>query len=463
MTKTLSVLLGLLTTGLCAGQGQGPTENNKFPPPPRLPSSLNHATLSGPQSSAQSAPTPLTARSKEDAAVPDAIPSLPHPENLTRFDPLAVELKYDDRRWVLAAGKTVLKDFGRNELEARQAWYLIRELRLNQHATIGSPRPIVEYWLHDGQAPDHLPHGIRSLPLDPAHLHVERAQGFWVVREPVRVLFNFGSNEADAKQALAVLQRYGFNQVGLVGQAVPSMLVFAARPQADPQHLGSQRMPSAPRPGHGPGGLAQKPSDREASEAASFYPSPVLPGLRSGVQPLQPVKFRHPRGGFPAWHDEVSATGVTTRETPFDWRQVQVRHDAGDWKLTAGGQVLANFGNSERDARLAQAAFIHYRLTEQRQIGTPTPVAGYFLSNGQPPQGVMPGLLGDSFHPESLNVRQVGEHYCLAERSHTILDCGPHEEDARHLLQVVRQYRFDNLCRIGPDDQHTLRLLVRSH
>ena len=50
--------------------------------------------------------------------------------------------------------ETVLKDFGRNEREARQAWYLIRELRLNQHATIGTPRPVVEYWLHDGHAPD---------------------------------------------------------------------------------------------------------------------------------------------------------------------------------------------------------------------------------------------------------------------------------------------------------------------
>ena len=103
------------------------------------------------------------------------------------------------------------------------------------------------------------------------------------------------------------------------------------------------------------------------------------------------------------------------------------------------------------------------RLTEQRQVGTPTPVASYFLSNGQPPQGVMPGLLGDSFHPEAISVRQVGDHYCLAERNRTILDCGPHEEDARHLLAVIRQYHFDNLCRIGPDDRHTLRLFVRNH
>src|SRR5439155_21020781 len=131
-----------------------------------------------------------------------------------------------------------------------------------------------------------------------ANLRVERAQGFWVVREPVRVLFNFGSSKTDANQALAVLRRYGFNQVGLVGQAVPSMLVFATRPQTDAQHLSPARTPGALRPAHGPGGLAPKHADKEAGEAASFYPAPVLPGLRPGVQTLQPVKFRHPRGGL---------------------------------------------------------------------------------------------------------------------------------------------------------------------
>src|SRR6266542_960505 len=236
MTRTLTATLLLLTAGLSAGQGEGPGSNNKFPPPPQFPPSAASATFSGPQSEAPAVPATGGARPKEETPALGSVPSLPHPENLTKFDPLAVELKYDDGRWVLAAGATVLKDFGRDEREARQAWYLIRELQLNQHATIGTPRPVVEYWLHDGHAPDHLPRGIRTLALDPANLRVERSQGFWVVREPVRVLFNFGASEADANQASAVLRRYGFNQVGLVGQAVPSMLVFAARPQTDAQH-----------------------------------------------------------------------------------------------------------------------------------------------------------------------------------------------------------------------------------
>src|SRR5262249_42728634 len=49
----------------------------------------------------------------------------------------------------------------------------------------------------------------------------------------------------------------------------------------------------------------------------------------------------------------------------FDWRQAQLRHDRGDWKLMVGGQQLANLGPNVNDARLLQSAVRYYRLTEQ--------------------------------------------------------------------------------------------------
>ena len=44
------------------------------------------------------------------------------------------------------------------------------------------------------------------MTLDPAHLHVERTQGFWIVREPMRVLFNFGAS-GTLKDAIAASER----------------------------------------------------------------------------------------------------------------------------------------------------------------------------------------------------------------------------------------------------------------
>ena len=58
----------------------------------------------------------------------------------------------------------------RREFEARQALRLIRELHLTQRGTVGGPDPIMEYWLADGQAPQGLVSGLRTVPLDPAGL-----------------------------------------------------------------------------------------------------------------------------------------------------------------------------------------------------------------------------------------------------------------------------------------------------
>jgi len=453
MTRKLTTTIAFLAA-LSAGRAQGQLSNNGPLPAQTAPSSPTVPASPAPAKT-QAAPATPDTRLSETAS------SLPRPENLTTFEPTAVELKYNEGRWVLMAGSTMLKDFGLNEQEARQAWYLIRELHLNQRATIGAPKPVLEYWLRDGHAPESLPRSVRSMPLNPSALRVEQSQGFWVVREPVRVLFNFGASQTEANQALGVLRRYGFNQVGVIGHASPSMLIFASRPEADTPRSNPARV-AISSPVHGPGGLAGKDPDKVASEVASFYPAPALPGLRSGGQPFHvSTHLPRARGPFAAFQNQAGAAGME-KGVEFDWRQVQVRHDSKSWKLTANGQVLADLGSSERDARLAQAAVMHYRLTEQHLIGTP-PVAGYFLSGGQVPQGVMAGLLNDTFHPETVTVRQFGPNYCLAERSHPILDCGPNQDDAQQLLQVVRQYRFDTLCRIGPDEQHALTLFVRGH
>ena len=126
--------------------------------------------------------------------------------------------------------RRTLKEFGRRESDARLALRLIRELRLNQHGIIGSPTPSLEYWLSDGLAaarpgrPDYT-----LLPIDSPSLRVEQTESQWVLRDQHRVLFNFGGDEGGARQALAVIHKYGFTEVGVVNPAAPSMVVFLAR------------------------------------------------------------------------------------------------------------------------------------------------------------------------------------------------------------------------------------------
>jgi hypothetical protein len=168
---------------------------------------------------------------RRDAA-PQPLPTVPDDappvEQLTRFDYRLATLDWDGKRWQLRAGTVLLKDFGTHEAEAREALRIVRTLCLTQRGTVGSPQPVMEYWLAEGHAPQALAGGFRTTPFDLEHLRVERVQAAWCIRDDDRVLLTFGPHADQARQALAVLRRYGFSRVGYVGGGVPFMMYFLA-------------------------------------------------------------------------------------------------------------------------------------------------------------------------------------------------------------------------------------------
>src|SRR5262249_10882345 len=144
---------------------------------------------------------------------------------------------------------------------------LIRDLRLTEYGTVGEPAPVMEYWLSAGQAPQGRVPGLRTLPIDQATLRVEQAQGQWCVRDARLVLFNFGPRGDDARQALAVLRKYGFPQVGVIGQLPPSMYLFLADP-ADRAARAEVPAPARISPGTRP--TAAHPGEDAAKLQAHF-------------------------------------------------------------------------------------------------------------------------------------------------------------------------------------------------
>jgi hypothetical protein len=392
---------------------------------------------------------------------------LPRPEALTTFDPNALELTRTDGRWALVAAGTVLKEFGRREEDARQAWHLIRELRLNQRGTIGTPQSVLEYWLSDGQPPRWLPRGVRLYRFNTAALQLEQSLGRWLLRETARPLFSFGNHKEDAQQALAVMQKYGFNQLGVVGRGIPAMLIFVAQPDdskglTPEEHFNRRVALLKKQAGTFEG---QRQADALAaiqgkSPPPANFPVPAMPALRAEVLPgREPVQSHPGRRSGPAEAEPL----VVTERVPFDWRQSQVRRDNGNWRLVAGSYTLADFGADERSARLAQAALMHFRCTERILVGAPEPVVSYFLTSGQAPRGLLAGVFSEAFHPEAVAVRQLGPHFYLIQAGRPLLDCGPQADEARYMLGVIRKYGFDNVCRIGLDGKHSLTFLVRSH
>src|SRR5947209_20586117 len=121
---------------------------------------------------------------------------------------------------------------------------------------------------------------------------------------------------------------------------------------------------------------------------------------------------------------EAAVLGASMTRATFDYRQSRVRRENDCWVLACGGQVLARFGASERDAHLAHAVVQYYRLTEMHQIGAPGSGVCYFLSSGQAPRGLMVGVMGDNFQPEQLAVRQIGDKFFVTQHGRVVMGGG---------------------------------------
>lgn len=362
---------------------------------------------------------------------------------LTSFDPSRAELRWSDNRWQLEAGGRLLKDFGRQEGDAREAVRLVRALNLNQHGEIGSPRAVMEYWLSDGRAPSGPVPGLRAMPIQTASLSVEQVQGHWCVRDASRVLFNFGTQEGAAREALQVIQQHGFNRVGYIGRGAPSMLVF----------LSAQ---DSPTPAAIP--RAETPTPVRVTSAKS--PSASEPGV-AGLS-ISPESLPLGRQLAPPSVMGASNPGEGVNRIPFEWRQLQVRREGRDWKLVSGPFTLADFGANERDARLAQSAIQFYRCSEHCRVGGDQPVFSYFLSAGQAPRGMMLGTEKIMFRPSELTVEKRGDGWVIGDATRTLFQFGNDEAAARLALRDIQFYRFDMISRIGRTAPHQLDVLVRS-
>jgi hypothetical protein len=365
--------------------------------------------------------------------VPGVAPRGPSPgqtqEKLLSFDPLEVELRWVGGRWQLFTKGALLKDFGAQRNEAWEALRLIRSLQLTQQGSIGSPHPIMEYWLADGRAPQGLGFGLRLLSIDQATLRVESIQGQWCVRDTSRILFNFGGQQAEAQQALDVLHKYGFTQVGYVGWPTPLMIYFLG----DGNGLG---IPAA-------------------------IPMPSLqknPLAKAGPTPAQPANL----APFAVHQLTPPSVGQGNSSFHFDPSRVEIKNVGDCWQLVYGQHLLARLRTRE-DARRALGIIQSFRFTEMCLIGSPEPRFSYFLVHGQAPRGLRITIPSQALKLEALAVQQVGPDWMLVDGQQPLVNFGTHQEDAQQLLQVIGRYHFDHLCRIGTPGPLSMTFLVIGH
>jgi hypothetical protein len=342
-------------------------------------------------------------------------------ETLTTFDYSRLQLRKVESRWQLMAGETRVKDFGASEADAREALAVIHELKLTQRGVIGTRAPVLEYWLADKAAPRGLIHSERLQTIDRATLRIESVEGQWILRDARQVWFNFGRFEADARQALAVFQRYPFNRIGYVGFPTPALIYFVEA--TDTQSAAPSKLPAAIPP----------------------ITAVQLCQVRQ-LTPVSPLTFN-------------AATGE--EHEPLDWRRAELHREGSSWKLRIGSEVLADFGSRETEAREALRIVQHYRFTERCLIGASATPFAFYLVNGQAPHGMAFGISNTSFAPDRLVVRQMDGKWLICDGQRPIVRGGDSEADAKQILKAIQRYRFDNWCEIGGSDQGGLRFLVR--
>jgi hypothetical protein len=369
-------------------------------------------------------------------AQPQEIP-LPQPENKVAVRAADISLKRTYGGWQLWAGQKVLRDFGERETDARDVLQVYRDLRPTEWVTIGSPRPVVEYALVNGRPPATLgasgpgsdqadangqgnnglvatPTGFGGpvvtgggaklvVPIDLRSVRVEAVRGVWCLRDDNNIHFNFGLAKGDAQQALAVVQRYGFNRIGVVGDpAAPVMTYF---------FVGADN-------GIPVGRQAQNPFARAALQAQ-------IDGLS--------------RVGIP-----VPGVGYVGEMIGVDPRKLDVRKDRGDWVVVAGNEVLGRFGPSEWTARDAARTISDAHFTEFCRVGGLT----FFLVNGKAPTRAPFHTQGRRFDPGSLKVQPYGGKWAVTENGRFLFDAATAEE-GETILRVVKAFGFDQLCQIG--------------
>jgi hypothetical protein len=320
----------------------------------------------------------------------------------------------------------MLRDFGDHEKDARDVARVFRDIRPTEWVTIGSPRPVVEYGLVNGRPPmapgmagasSDQPHNVfrvgrgdgppvsgagarEVIPIDFKSVRVEAIRGVWCVRDNANILFNFGLNKADAEQARAVILRYGFNRVGVVGSQTPVMHYLFGSPDT-----------GTPPPG----------------------PIQQLQ-LQSQIEGLRRV-------GIP-----VGGVGYVGEMFHFDPRKLEVRKVKGDWIVAAGEEVIGRFGPSEYPAREALRTIQDCRFTEFCKVGS----AGltFFLTDGRAPRRVPFNVQGRRFESSTLATRQIGGKWAVTENGRPLLDCA-NAEEGETLIRLLKYYQFDQLCHLG--------------
>lgn len=165
-------------------------------------------------------------RWKRVGSTPRPAPRPPAPvlrEDCVGFDPANARVKQVDGRWKIVDGSHWVFDFGSRRDEALRSLRVIRHYRADESCFVGRPDPSFRYLLSAGRAPRGSLEGEDCLGFDSGNARVERVGGRWKIVDGSQWLFDFGGKQQEARKALAIIRKHGFDHSCFVGRPDPSL------------------------------------------------------------------------------------------------------------------------------------------------------------------------------------------------------------------------------------------------
>ncbi len=143
-------------------------------------------------------------------------------EDCIAFNPNNLEVEQDGNRYFLLDGGMSLMVFDNHE-EAEMSKEVMLRYYMNQQCFVGRRNASFKYFLTEGQAPTGDMGNEDCLDFNPNNIAVKQIQGRWKVVDGDHWLFDFEGNEQEARQAFAVIKKYGFTKTCFVGRPGPAM------------------------------------------------------------------------------------------------------------------------------------------------------------------------------------------------------------------------------------------------
>ncbi len=146
----------------------------------------------------------------------------PLKEDCISFNPATAQVKFVSNDWKIVDGSHWMFSFGTKKTEAEQALRVIKHYGMNQSCFVGRPGPSFQYLLRSGTAPAGALAGEDCVSFNPNTAEVKKINNDWKIVDGNHWMFSFGNKEDEARQALAIIKKYGFTRSCFVGRPDPS-------------------------------------------------------------------------------------------------------------------------------------------------------------------------------------------------------------------------------------------------